>query len=47
MNDKENQKLRNLLIANVWATDDEMGKLGCLLAPVLIGVAFFLWWYSN
>ena len=47
MSDKDNEKLKNLLLVNAYATDDEMGQLGCLLAPVLMGAAFVLWWWGN
>ena len=48
MSDKDNEeKLKNLLMFQIFATDDEMGQLGCLLAPVLIGAAFVLWWWGS
>ncbi len=48
MSDRDdNQKLKNLLLFQIFATDDEMGQLGCILVPVLMGAAFVLWWYSN
>ena len=48
MSDRDdNQRLHNLLRFQIFATDDEMGQLGCILAPVLMGAAFVLWWWGS